>query len=652
MAQRSKARSGSRLRPLAIAALLVAACACVALLASALAPGSDAATRAPTGSAWRSLATLAAPPVAAQTPAEALAPPPQPRGEPEPPSFAVARFANRGAVRGLDWMETALPFVLAERLAQHAPLRPVFDTWVVPRGQGAPDAALGETPGAEVAAYARALAPESPPRWLWTGRIDGNNRAALSLRVRLWSLEAGAAAATLAAERTAEGAQEDLLRLAGEAAAELAGAIPGVVPGPLAAPLSAPASPDFYAFTLFGRGLFDLAAALGTPAQVRYRRVLAERDIRRAVLIDPQFAEAQRMLGELERAGGSLDEARSRLAAALRIRPDYLPALEGRAAVARAEHERQRAAELYARILALRPWAHGYRFELGTVLWELGRVDDARQALEGLIEHAPDHLPARRLLVRIDSERGDYQALIGSLEAMLRLAPGDVQAYFDLAAVYRAVGRDVDAAALYQSVALDEGADASTRARAYKLLGDGARRRGELEAAATAYEHALALAPHEARSYFLLAGMFIEAGEMARAEEMLRQVLAMPEHAADAYAGLAALSYRRGNLSEALWYAHRASWRRPESAALHYNVAVALSALGREADAMYEIRQGLRRAPEHAGLHYLHGVVLLRQARYGEAKPWFEAALRIEPGHEDALHNLERLDALAAAASP
>lgn len=645
--------------------------------------------------AWLGLASPAVPgarPARADTPAAPgpatipvatastpAAVPAAPAPEEAPPAFAVMRFENRTGFPGLDWLGAAVPFLLGERVAYHLRARPALagpsrarpspgpsparpeagpsiNPWGLPQGVPAPAGA------AAVAAHARDVGAT----WVWTGWIAGRSRADMELGVRLWrvELDAGpgpagsvpvgaspavsAGAAVLAGELVATAPVEEIARLTGEAIAALAGHLdPAASDAGLRPALTAPPSQDFYAFTLLGRGLAEAVSATGTPGQVRWRLTRARRNLERAVLIDPRLAEGQRVLGEVYRALDRRDEARSHLAAALRLRPDYAPALVARAALARGDGELGRAVELYRRVLSSRPWDLARRHELGTILWERGQVDEALAELAGVVARAPEHLPARRLLVRIHARRGDREALLGELEALLGLEPGEVQARFDLAAVYLAAGRSEDAESVYQQVAGSPEIPAADRARAHGLLGDLARRAGHAEEAIAHYGRALDATPGEPRPYFLLAAMHLERGADAQAEKLLRQATQFPERTADAHAGLGAIAYRRGDLQEALWYLRRASWHRPRSGPYRYDLALVLSALGRAQDALHEIRVGLRHDPAHVGLHYLHGVVLLRQGKRDQARTWFEGALRLDPGHSDARHNLDRLVALA-----
>ena len=550
-----------------------------------------------------------------------------------PPTFMIAPFDNRTDIAGLYWLRAAAPFLLAERAEQVLALRlaPGQPPWLLPHERRSPADA------AAVAARATAAGAD----WMWTGWLAGH-RGALELSVQLWRVVEGEAEPVGTTVR--HGPQEQIFRMLGEAALELA-AVAGLdADADAAQTMSAAPTSDFYAFTLFGRGLADLAGISPggwvTWRSERSRLQRAKRHMARAVNIAPRFAPAQRVLGEVQRALGENDAARARIESALRLDPGYLQALTARAVLAREDGEPGRAETLYRAYLAQRPWDMQRRYDLGRMLWANDRMEAARVELSRVVAQDEDHLDARRILVRIHARRGETDALIRELEALLQRDATDAANRFDLAAAYMAKGRVADAVRLYES--LTKSPDAS--AQAYKFLGDLYRRRGDTDRARRFYSRALEAAPDDPRPYFLLGALHLEAGDEAAAEDVFRHAQRFKSYASRVHNNLGAIAYHHGKHGEAIWYLRRAVWMRPRSARYRYNLALALSATGDLTGALVEIRAGLGGAPEHAGLHYLRGVVRLRQGKHDEARTSFENTLRLAPDHADARYNLVRLE--------
>ena len=78
----------------------------------------------------------------------------------------------------------------------------------------------------------------------------------------------------------------------------------------------------------------------------------------------------------------------------------------------------------------------------------------------------------------------------------------------------------------------------------------------------------------------------------------------------------------------------------------HYNYALVLSAKKERERALDELKIAGDLDPQDAEIRYLSGVILLRQGRLDDAKAAFEEALKRQPQHPDAKHNLALLDDL------
>src|SRR5690606_36668247 len=147
-------------------------------------------------------------------------------------------------------------------------------------------------------------------------------------------------------------------------------------------------------FTLFGRGL---AGMLGTVGAVNLGR--AEKDVSRALVIEPTIAEGHRVLAELhlreaERATPATEaklrrKAEGRLSRALGVREGYAPALDGAWRLARAQGKPARARDLLEDLLRQRPGDLEARTQLGKILWDTGDADGAFRELQRVVRHRP-----------------------------------------------------------------------------------------------------------------------------------------------------------------------------------------------------------------------------------------------------------------------
>jgi Flp pilus assembly protein TadD len=181
---------------------------------------------------------------------------------------------------------------------------------------------------------------------------------------------------------------------------------------------------------------------------------------------------------------------------------------------------------------------------------------------------------------------------------------------------------------------------------ALKFAGDCYRRAKEPDKAIAAYQKVLKLSPADPRPYFLLGAVYEEAGNDNKAEQVFQDAQQFKRYLGEAWSNLGAIAYRRGDLSKATWYLSRAVVKSPTRPKGHYNYALLLSAKKERDRALDELKIAGDLDPADAEIRYLSGVILLRQGRLDEAKVMFEEALKRQPQHVDAKHNLALLEDL------
>jgi Flp pilus assembly protein TadD len=541
---------------------------------------------------------------------------------PEP--FAVMLFENRSGVQALGWMSAGVAFLVGEKAEAVQAIRPVYGPLVAPTG--APVPAAPE----KVASFAGKVGA----RWVFTGWVSRPNWE-LQLGVSLWKVTGSRAMRV--GEVVRRGDFKSLSAFAAEAIIELCGAA-NLPLGPAERTgIERRPTGDFYAYTLFGRGL---SAVLGTEGPKDLEK--AFKNVQRSVFIDPKLTEGQRVLAEILLLQGNGKQARGRLAYALSMRADYLPALAGAARLAADDGKFDRAQDLYEQVLRRRPGDLEARFRLGRVLWDAGDPDGAFREMSRVVKHRPKDIRARRVLVLIHASRGDNKDLVSELEAVAALDPGDETTRMDLAAAYAALGRLDEAAAAYESVVTRNPKQVS----ALKFLGDLHRRKGLPDRAIHYYGLAMKRDPSDPRPYFLLGSIYVETGRDKDARRIYHKAKRFRRYLAETYNNLGAIAYREGNLTEALWYHKNAVQKKPASARFRYNYALALSGSKFVDDALAQVNAALKLDPNHVELHYLRGVILLRKGKAQDARLEFERTLALDTRHEGARHNMEILDEL------
>lgn len=564
--------------------------------------------------------------------------PPVPKSVPA--RLAVAPFENHSTGDGLQWMIAGTPFEIAEKSEQALRLEPAYGPLVV----GAP--ILPDERG-----VVHLLVSRGADLGI-TGWVERPTGTSLRLVAQLWKRSGTKAQKLAQAERLFP--REQYHARLGEVLADLwseAGFPIGAAEREI---LVRPMQGDAYAVQLFGRGLGFLCGAFGAPEPAPSAAApatsaidvkAAERDLAKAVLIAPKLAEAQRIYGELlllQARGDARLVARAagKFSYATDLRPDYVPALRAAASAAAAGAKREVAAELYRRLVRLRPWDLELRYRLGEALWEVGDAELAVRELSRVLERAPRHLPARRVLALIRAASGDTPGLIRELEAIAQQAPDDAEVKLELASAYSASGAWAKAEAALVAVAELRPFDVPLLMR----LGDVARQRGALDGALDWYQRASRAAPEQPAPAFAAAQVLVQAGRYDEAVRAYTALLRFRTEVSAALQALGAIGLVRGRYDEAAWVLRRAVREAPRS--LETRQMAAAAELGRRdvPAALLQLEPALRGWPEDPVLHYLLGLARSLAHDRPAARAALARALELDPRNDLARAALAAVD--------
>ncbi len=205
--------------------------------------------------------------------------------------------------------------------------------------------------------------------------------------------------------------------------------------------------------------LFDKDQALAAEGQWDRALELVER----AVKLDPGFAEAHNLAGDLLVKKCLFDEALERFRRACELKPDVELYLFDLASALAFTGRHAEAAEVYRRCLELEP-AHGELYAgYGTTLLELGDASQAAAFLRRGIAHDPSDLAARfhlgRALLALgrgDEARREFERAMEGFRSFLVVNPRGAEGYYFLGVSLACLGHLEEAAAnLKRAIELD-----------------------------------------------------------------------------------------------------------------------------------------------------------------------------------------------------
>ena len=302
------------------------------------------------------------------------------------------------------------------------------------------------------------------------------------------------------------------------------------------------------------------AAELGLALAAMDRGEEAVAELRRAVLLKPEFSHAGQALAVLLRAKG--DNAGAAHADIAGVDASSREPALLRAAVAMQEGRLDEAeAQLRARLAALPADPATLRL-LGEVRWRQGDIDDAVPLLRAAVARAPAFAAARELLARILSMGPDVGEALDHAGRLLADDPENGGHAMLKASLLVRIGDQKGALALYRSILeRDPG-----RPRVWLNLGHVEKTIGNQAAAIEAYRRAAALDPANGEAWWSLANL--KTVKLERADIAAMRA-ALPHDAVgdDRAEDVAQLHFALGKAYEDL------SWDDPsaaESAFAHY----------------------------------------------------------------------------------
>jgi tetratricopeptide (TPR) repeat protein len=171
-----------------------------------------------------------------------------------------------------------------------------------------------------------------------------------------------------------------------------------------------------------------------------------------------------------------LDAAEAHARRAVTLAPDQQPlTLQNLVYVLVAEHRIPTAIETMRRKFEVEEPSAADHFQLGWLLSEAGRLEDAAGEYETLVAMAPESAEARNGLGGILRRLGRYTEALEQLQAALQISPGDAETHVELGMTHLGMGARVDALrSLKQAVDLEpEIPDSAARKLIDRLEGSG-----------------------------------------------------------------------------------------------------------------------------------------------------------------------------------
>ncbi len=381
------------------------------------------------------------------------------------------------------------------------------------------------------------------------------------------------------------------------------------------------------------------AAACDVPDPLG--RALAEAET--AVRLQPDSAQAHRLLGSLYQQAGRYDEALDSLQTALSLDSQDPLAYQALASVytsqgkeAEAAQASQQAVALHQAALANQPAdAYDTQLALGDAYVGAGQYEQAVAAYQAAAALQPDAAAPYRGLGNAHYWQGDLAQAIADYQQAAALAPQDPNAPL-LAGLVQAQQGDLAGAIASQEAAARL---ATCDPAPYLLLGGLHFQQDDYAQAAAAYESALALDPDNADAWYVLGSLRNLQDDLAGAAEAAQQAVALEPDLVEAQRLLALSLFNLNDAEGALPAAEALVSLEPQAAENHVLLGDVHFGLQQWEAAAQAYEAGLT-LEDDADTRVVLGLMRTQLGQVDAAVEQYQAALALDPDNAVAWQSL------------
>ncbi len=249
----------------------------------------------------------------------------------------------------------------------------------------------------------------------------------------------------------------------------------------------------------------------------------------------------------VELGAGRLAEAQKHCQRCLTLAPNNPDALDLLGVLASRANQPAAGLELIKRAIKINPRVAEYHVNLGTLLEQLGRRDEAIAAYRHAIALQSDLAEAHNNLGNALAAKGQFELAVASYREALRQRPKFADAFFNLGNSMYELGQYEEAVTAYQ-----HSLEIEPWPPAYSNLADTLRELGRKTEAIDAYQKALAIWPGESPIHKNLGDVYHSQGQIDIAIECYQRAMEFNPANAVAMSNLGNAYKDRGQIPEAI----------------------------------------------------------------------------------------------------
>lgn len=283
---------------------------------------------------------------------------------------------------------------------------------------------------------------------------------------------------------------------------------------------------------------------------------------------------------------------------------------------------------------------------LGLVLLEQGKIDEATDHLRRALELSPSVFNLYKNLAQALMIKGNYEEALDYYKQGLTLAAGkdgEKEFHLGIGNALDKIGKPQEAIEQYkQALAIDPEYEA-----AYNQLGKVLVQRGNLDEALLNFSYAVQVNTSYAEAHNNMANVYVQQGRDLDAIDHYGKALRINPDYADAHYNLGLLFTRRGELNKAIEQFQEVLRIEPDHADALKNLDVTIEHGQRIRDAIEKIRHAVKDNPQDPKLFFQLGELRRMEGSFTEAVKNYEKALSILPEFPQALRQAAVVYSLA-----
>lgn len=324
--------------------------------------------------------------------------------------------------------------------------------------------------------------------------------------------------------------------------------------------------------------------------------------IRKAVTLQPKYAEAHHNLGIVLLRLNRLDEAAVSFQDASIAQPDYVEAY----------------------------------INMANILKDQGNMEAALEQYHKAIKIKPDHARAHYSLGLAFQDAGELETALVNYRKAISLNPGYFEALNNIGNAYRSLGRLNEAADSYRKVLEIKPEIADIHSNLGNILVD----MKQFDLAIESFQIAVTIRPNFAQAHYGIGNALKELGKKDEAMARFYKAVTIDPEFAQAHYSLGGLHHAAGELDEAILAYRKAVDLNPGLYNTHNDMGVAYLDLGRAEEAKSCFVRALEINGDFALAHNNLGNALKALEQPDEAIVSYQLALEHMPIYPDALNNL------------